>query len=275
MLPLQGIVATLILWIAPAVAFSEAGSVPIYPNTIEGLKQQIGDVVEANRQGNGPRVELLMQNLLIPDDVHWAVDNLPEKSRTDLIAKYRAISKVFQAGLLAQAIRLNTSPDISVLVTKRQVPSEIPTDTREMMTFAGASQYRMVFSGDGIEPKPLFASFFYYQGSFRFAGQGLFPFWTPNPHGFNGDGKLPKVLYDPDPAYPEEARKNKVGGAVTIALVVGKDGTPHDLVVKKGDPLLTAAAVEAVSRWRFAPAEVDGNPVDFVLSVQVNFSIHK
>jgi TonB family protein len=57
-------------------------------------------------------------------------------------------------------------------------------------------------------------------------------------------------------------------------LTVGADGLPHDLVVKNGNPALTAAALEAVNRWKFKPAEVDGRPVDVHIDVEVNFRFY-
>jgi TonB family protein len=245
-------------------AVAQAGQVPVYPNTIAGLQQQIADIVDAQRQNNGPRVEMLVDNLLVPKDEQWASANLSEHARSEFIAKYRAASKVFEARILAETRRVSGSPNGVVAVANYPIPTRIPEDTRRLLTAPPALQCRIEFSGGGLESKFLVDTFLYYKDAFRFVGHGIFAFWIPIPPGFSADGNQathPKVIYDPDPVYPEDARKNRIQGTVVVSITVGADGLPHNLVAKKGDPALRAAALEAVSHWKFAPATADGEPV--------------
>jgi TonB family protein len=84
----------------------------------------------------------------------------------------------------------------------------------------------------------------------------------------------PEVRYQPEPAYSPEALAAKQEGTVEIALVVSLDGTPSDLRVVQ--PLgfgLDEKALEAVSKWRFAPALVNGRPEKVRAVVKVPFRL--
>lgn len=86
----------------------------------------------------------------------------------------------------------------------------------------------------------------------------------------------PRILYSPDPEYPENARKAKVQGTVQLSFTVGTDGRAHDVQVKKGlGHGLDEAAIAAVEKWKFLPGMQDGKPVDTTISVEVNFRMYK
>jgi TonB family protein len=77
------------------------------------------------------------------------------------------------------------------------------------------------------------------------------------------------------PVYPEGAREEKVQGLVIVELVVTVDGSVEDVrVLESPDERLSAAAVEAVRQWRYAPALCDGTPVSVFYKVTVNFQLH-
>jgi len=70
---------------------------------------------------------------------------------------------------------------------------------------------------------------------------------------------------------PPVAGKN---GIVTLALVVGVDGRPHDLKVANSlDSASDDAALEAVREWRFKPATCEGQPMEAKIAVEID--IHR
>jgi TonB family protein len=84
----------------------------------------------------------------------------------------------------------------------------------------------------------------------------------------------PRVLYDPDPEYSQEARQAKFQGSVILAMVVGPDGKPHSLQVQRSAGMgLDEKALAAVNQWRFQPATLDGRPVAVRISVEVSFRL--
>jgi TonB family protein len=91
-----------------------------------------------------------------------------------------------------------------------------------------------------------------------------------------GGGVLPpKVVFDPDPDYSEEARKAKFQGTVVLWVIVGPDGRPRDITVQRSLGMgLDEKAVEAVRRWKFEPARKDGQAVAVQIAIEVNFRLY-
>ena len=82
------------------------------------------------------------------------------------------------------------------------------------------------------------------------------------------------VIEKVNPKYPEEARKEKIMGLVTVETVINEDGTVGDLrVLDSAHELLSAAAVEAVEQWKFEPALCDGKPVGVYYNLTVAFRL--
>ena len=75
------------------------------------------------------------------------------------------------------------------------------------------------------------------------------------------------------PNYPEVARLAGIEGDVTLRVLIGDDGTVRDLRPVLGPPVLARAAMRAVEQWRYAPALVDGHPVDVVTTVTFAFHL--
>lgn len=90
-----------------------------------------------------------------------------------------------------------------------------------------------------------------------------------------GGVSAPKVIDAPDPDYSEEARKAKYQGTCILWLIVGPDGRPRDLKVARTLGMgLDQKAIEAVRRWRFEPAKMNGQPVAVQINVEVNFRLY-
>ncbi len=114
-------------------------------------------------------------------------------------------------------------------------------------------------------------------------GSGEGPGFGPGHGGGTGGGAFrvgggvsaPKVIFQPDPEYSEEARKAKFQGTCVLWLVVGPDGRPRDIRVQRTLGLgLDEKAIEAVKTWRFEPALKDGKPVAVQISVEVSFRLY-
>jgi TonB family protein len=89
-----------------------------------------------------------------------------------------------------------------------------------------------------------------------------------------GNVAEPRLVYRVEPAYPEIARKARIEGVVILQAIIGKAGNVEDLhLVKSANVLLDAAALEAVSRWRYRPATLAGFAVRVYLTVTVEFRL--
>lgn len=84
----------------------------------------------------------------------------------------------------------------------------------------------------------------------------------------------PEVIEKVNPKYPEEARKEKLMGMVTLETVISDEGAVDGLTVLESDgDMFSAAAIEAVEQWKFKPALCDGKPVDVYYNLTINFRL--
>jgi periplasmic protein TonB len=86
---------------------------------------------------------------------------------------------------------------------------------------------------------------------------------------------VPQVIYSPEPNFSDEARKEKVQGIEQLLIVVGKDGRTYDIRVAQSLGMgLDEQAIEAVRKWRFRPATLNGRPVATQVAIQVDFHLY-
>jgi protein TonB len=88
-----------------------------------------------------------------------------------------------------------------------------------------------------------------------------------------GDVIAAMALYQPRPDYPNLAMIARVQGTVVLQAIIGRDGTVKELKVASGHPLLIKAAVDAVKTWRYQPMLLNGDPVDVLTEISVNFTL--
>jgi protein TonB len=55
--------------------------------------------------------------------------------------------------------------------------------------------------------------------------------------------------------------------------VIGRDGSIRNLQLISGPPLLVAAALDAVRQWRYKPTLLNGEPVEVITEIAVNFAL--
>ena len=74
------------------------------------------------------------------------------------------------------------------------------------------------------------------------------------------DTLAPLLLKAVHPEYPKAAVVDDIEGWVDVEFTVAKDGTVRDVTVIEADPphIFDRAAVRAVSRWIYQPAEENG-----------------
>ncbi len=75
------------------------------------------------------------------------------------------------------------------------------------------------------------------------------------------------------PVYPPIAKQAHISGQVVLQAMISKQGTIEHLTVISGHPMLTQSAIDAVSKWRYKPYILNGEPVEVDTTVTVNFSI--
>jgi protein TonB len=85
---------------------------------------------------------------------------------------------------------------------------------------------------------------------------------------------LKQLVKRVDPTVPLIAVNARIGGTVTLDIVVGLKGTVEDArIVSSANPLLNEAALVAVRQWVFTPLVVKGKPTRAQVLVDVDFAI--
>ncbi len=83
-----------------------------------------------------------------------------------------------------------------------------------------------------------------------------------------------KLIFGPRPAYPRIAVAARMQGTVHIQAIIERDGSIGHLKVLSGSPLLQNAALDAVKQWRYKPTLLNGEPVEVVTEIDVNFTLN-
>jgi TonB family protein len=101
------------------------------------------------------------------------------------------------------------------------------------------------------------------------------PAQGPQPVRVGGNIRAPRKQLDVRPVYPATMREAGREGVVPIEAVIGRDGSVLSLRVLSAQvhPDFAIAAVDAVRQWRFDPTLLNGEPVEVVMTVSVQFSL--
>jgi TonB family protein len=76
------------------------------------------------------------------------------------------------------------------------------------------------------------------------------------------------------PVYPVYAQEKGIEGAVLLEAVISTEGGILSLkVVNSADPDLAKAATNAVQQWRYQPTLLNGEPVEVVTTITVDFRL--
>jgi TonB family protein len=77
------------------------------------------------------------------------------------------------------------------------------------------------------------------------------------------------------PVFPPTARDQGIQGSVTLEAIIDKAGFVRDtpLVLGQAPPEFVQAALDAVKQWQYAPARLNGEPVDVLTEITVNFTL--
>lgn len=96
---------------------------------------------------------------------------------------------------------------------------------------------------------------------------------TPQRIRVGGNVQQAKLIRQPRPIYPPLAKQARISGTVRFNAIIGKDGTIQNLTLVSGHPLLVQAATEAVKQWVYQPTLLNGEPVEVVTQIDVNFTL--
>ncbi len=88
-----------------------------------------------------------------------------------------------------------------------------------------------------------------------------------------GNVQKANLIFQPKPNYPPLAKQARIQGVVKLNAIIDKEGTIQQLTVASGHPLLIPSALEAVKQWKYKPTLLNGEPVEVITQIDVNFTL--
>ena len=88
-----------------------------------------------------------------------------------------------------------------------------------------------------------------------------------------GNVQQAKLISQPKPVYPPEAKAACIQGVVHLGAIIGKDGSVIDLKVISGHPLFIPGAIDAVRQWVYQTTLLNGEPVEVQTQIDVNYTL--
>lgn len=237
-----------------------------YPNNDEGLRQLLNNMLVTTKKHDLEHLQSMIREMEIPDYESWFTKNFGQEKGESWAEPYgRWLTR--------------SEKDFEELMTKlanmegQFVVEKIDT-AKTYDLFDGPLDGYIARWKDPAAPKGkelvTIADFFFVEGKFRWDSNGrYFPFQEPR----KGSVLIGKVVKKVSPAYPEEARQNRIEGTVKLQVIMQKDGSVTVQNVVEGDPILSPAAIEAVKQWRYEPTLLDGKPIDLQTTIEVTFAL--
>jgi TonB family protein len=197
--------------------------------------------------------------LPLPDQTSLPAKPLPEEIRP-------ASAKAAPKNQVVQAAALEPEPDYG-LIRSIPVDGADPANTqastsdnpieKSAPTNTAPPQVTMVSTPDSSLNEIL-------------AGETPLPaLGSTSPEGVTQPVLAHKVM----PEYPRGARMLRMEGSVLIHATVTDQGRVSNMKVVSGNPVLAKAAMDAVRRWRYHPAQMNGKPTPIETDITLNFKL--
>jgi TonB family protein len=87
------------------------------------------------------------------------------------------------------------------------------------------------------------------------------------------DVKPATLISSVPPVYPQMAKTQRVTGAVTIDALIDASGHVASMAIVSGPALLQESAKDALSHWKYEPAQLHGKPVPMHIKVTIQFKL--
>lgn len=84
-----------------------------------------------------------------------------------------------------------------------------------------------------------------------------------------------KLISRTPPVYPDSLRQQGIEGTVLVQAIIGKSGSVLNAqtVGNQAPAELADAALAAVRTWQFEPTLLNGEPVEVITTITVNFQL--
>jgi TonB family protein len=88
-----------------------------------------------------------------------------------------------------------------------------------------------------------------------------------------GNVQSTKLISKVRPIYPPEAKAIRLQGTVRFNVTIDKEGHVSKVDLVSGHPILVESAMAAVRQWVYQTTLLNGNPVEVMTTVDVNYTL--
>lgn len=88
-----------------------------------------------------------------------------------------------------------------------------------------------------------------------------------------GEVQAENLIRQIKPTYPSLAKQARIQGTIRFNAVIATDGMVKELQIVSGHPMLVQSALEAVKQWEYRPTLSNGQPVEVLTTIDVNFTL--
>ena len=89
-----------------------------------------------------------------------------------------------------------------------------------------------------------------------------------------GNVQAARLLKQAKPVYPDSAKGRGATGVVLLRTIILKDGsTANPVPSADSDPELAQAAIDAVKQWKYEPTLLNGQPVETMTTISIQFDL--
>jgi TonB family protein len=98
---------------------------------------------------------------------------------------------------------------------------------------------------------------------------------SPKPQRIGGMVMAASLIRQVRPAYPADMKAQGLEAAVVLQAVISKEGVPQSLNAQSPEVnrAFVDAAIEAVRQWRYKPTLLNGEPVEVITTITINFTL--
>jgi TonB family protein len=88
-----------------------------------------------------------------------------------------------------------------------------------------------------------------------------------------GNVESANIVKKVQPVYPPLAKQARIQGTVRFTALIGTDGSVASLQLVEGHPVLVESAREAVAQWQYKPTLLNGQAVEVITQIDVNYTL--
>jgi protein TonB len=265
-----------------ASAFGAVGTPALQPVSLVSERGRMFDQTFINGRGEAKRPYTIVLSLVLQIGVMFLLILIP-LIYSEVLPSAQLRSMIVAPAPPAPPPKLASSAAAQPRTTRTFVapplvaPSLVPKNVDDIERDVPAPEIRVAGStGDGSGPTGSLVDSIL--GRAPGNPPPLLPIPTPRtrsgPVRIGGRVAQANLMRQVQPTYPPLAKSARVQGAVEFTATISKDGKIENLQLIHGHPLLVNAAKEAVLQWRYRPTLLNGQPVEVVTDIVVNFTLN-